>query len=311
MAKSPQGKNAPSKRRTSDIPFGHDPASRLLPWVVAVMVYIAGLSIAGALVLSAFADRWESGLIGAMTVQIPPPADDAIDTDYQDGLVRQAVAAILETPGVEKAEPLATEEMRRLLEPWLGKSIDPRDLPLPSLISVEFKDGLTAGDLDLRDLQRRVDAVAPGAILDDHGQWQARLVSFLESLRLVAAVLVAIVTLAGLIMVIFAVRGGLLAHRQTIELLHLVGAVDGYIAAQFQREAMKAGFKGGLLGLAATAATVIGLGHGAASTGAVLPGVAVLDPTDWVILCLLPVATALISVAAARVTVLRALARMV
>ncbi|HAE01565.1 MAG TPA: hypothetical protein DCG04_08925 [Rhodospirillaceae bacterium] len=298
-------------KRKTDIPFNQDPASRLMPWIVAVMVYIAGLALAGAFVLSAFADRWESGLTGSLTIQIPPPSDEALSPDAQTQKVEAALDVLRGTKGVVSANALATEEMRRLLEPWLGQNIDPRDLPLPSLIAVELQGGLIASDLDLRDLRRRLDAVAPGVLIDDHGQWQERLVAFLGALRLVSAVLVAIVTAAGLIMVIFATRGGLLAHRQTIELLHLFGAQDGYVASQFAREAMKAGLKGGLFGVFATALTVIGLGQGAASTGAVLPGVAVLAPLDWAVLALLPLATALIAMIAARITVMRALARMV
>lgn len=297
--------------RKMDIPFGQDPASRLLPWIVAVMVYIAGLAIAGSFILSAFADRWEAGLTGSLTVQVPPPTDEAVDPSIQEQKAEAVLGAIRATPGVATATPLASEEMRRLLEPWLGQTIDPRDLPLPTLIAVELRDGLNATHIDLRDMQRRIEAVAPGTLIDDHGQWQARLVAFLESLNMVAGVLVIIVTLAGLFMVVFGTRSGLLAHKATIELLHLVGAYDHYIAAQFQREALKAGLKGGIAGVLAVAATVLGLGHGAASAGTVLPGTAVLQPLDWGMLCFLPVLSALIAGIAARITVLRALSRMV
>lgn len=297
-------------KRKNDIPFGQDPSSRLLPWIVAVMVYIAGLSIAGAFILSDFATRWEVGLAGSLTIQIPPPADEAIAPSVQEEKVAAALSALRATEGVATAEPLATEEMRRLLEPWLGNNIDPRDLPLPSLIAVELRPGARSSTMDMRDLRRRLEAVAPGVLIDDHGQWQARLVAFLGGLRLVAAVLVGIVSVAGLIMVVFGTRGGLLAHRQTIDLLHLFGAQDSYIARQFQGEAMKSGFKGGILGVLATGVTVVGLGHGAESTGAMLNGIAVLMPFEWALIAGLPVVTALIAMLAARFTVMRALARM-
>jgi cell division transport system permease protein len=297
--------------RKKDIPFGQDPATRLLPWIVAVMVFIAGLALAGAFVLSAFADRWEKGLSGGVTVQIPPPSDVALTGDGGSEAARLGRDAILATPGVATATVLPVEEMRRLLEPWLGTGIDPRDLPLPTLIAVEFDPGLTAADVDLRDMRRRLQANVPNAQIDDHAQWQARLVDFLGALRLVAAVLVGIVALAGAVMVVFATRGGLLAHRDTIELLHLVGAHDGYIASQFQSEALKAGLKGGLLGLLAAAGTVLALGQGAAATGTVLPGVGVLAAVDWIMLAMLPLVSAAVAAVAARITVLRALGRMV
>lgn len=298
-------------KRKSDIPFGRDPASRLMPWIVAVMVCITGLAIAGAFVLAAFSSRWEAGLAGALTVQIPPPVDAALEGADRTALVEEVVAAIRKTPGVARATPLPDAEMRRLLAPWLGATVDPRDLPLPTLIAVDLIDGITAARVDLSDLGRRLEALAPGAMIDDHGQWQTRLISFLGTLRMVAVALVAIVTLAGIIVVILTTRGSLLAHRQTIELLHLFGARDAYIAKQFARQAMFAGFKGGLLGIVVTAATILALGQGAASTGVVLTDGAVLVPLHWAVLAALPVVAGAIARLAARWTVLHALARMI
>jgi cell division transport system permease protein len=282
-----------------------------MPWIAAVMVYIAGLAVAGAFILSSFAERWESGLTGTLTVQVPPPTDIAVQEDARQILIEEVLYAIRKTSGILKAEPLAGEEMRRLLEPWLGVAIDPRDLPLPTLITVELVEDTPRTQIDLDDLSRRLDALVPGTLIDDHGQWQDRLVQFMGALRLVALVLVIIAAGTGIIMVIFATRGGLLAHWRTIELLHLFGARDAYIAKQFAIEAMKAGFKGGTAGLFITAMTVLGLGQGAASTGLVLPGPVVLEPLHWGILALLPAAGALIARFSALWTVHRALAKMI
>jgi len=300
-----------AKRAKSDIPFGQDPASRLLPLIVAVMVYIAALAVAGAFLLSNFAERWESGLQGAITIQIPAPSDEAISTDVQDEAADRVLDVLQGRTGIASAEPLPTDEMRQLLEPWLGQAMDPRDLPLPILISVELEDGVTLADIDLPDLRRRIEAVEPSAILDDHGEWQARLVAFLGSLRLVAAALVGTVSFAGLLIVIFATRSGLLSHRKTIELLHQFGAYDGYIARQFQIQAMMAGLKGGVFGALAATATIILLAEGAQSTGAQLPGIAILSVLEWLTLAALPVLSALVSMVAARFTVMRALARII
>lgn len=294
-----------------DIPFGADSAARLLPWIVAVMIYIAGLAIAGAFVLSDFADRWEEGLSGSITIQIPPSNALNIADSLREETISRVLAALADTSGVAEAQPLADEEMRRLLAPWLGVGIDPRDLPLPVLISVQLEDGFTLADSQKRDLNRRLQAIDPTILIDDHGQWQARLVSFLGTLRTVAAVLVVIVGIAGVVMVVFATRGGLLAHHNSIELLHLIGARDRYIAQQFQSQAFRAGLFGGLLGIAATAVTVILLGRGAVATGTILPGFAVLSFFSWLVLAALPILSAFVALLAARWTVLRALARMV
>lgn len=292
----------------SDIPFSRDPASRMMPWVIGFMAFIACLALAGAFSLDAFAESWEEGLSGTLTVQIPPPADDAIPKERLDAQVDEALRAIRQTRGVIAAQPVPNSEMQALLEPWLGGAIDPRDLPLPRLIAVELSSGTP---VDLPDLRRRLQAIVPDITVDDHGLWRQRLVDFMRSLQLVALSVVLVVASAAAVMVVFATRGALLAHWETIALLHLIGAHDSYIARQFQGQASRAGLKGAAGGTAAAAAMVVGLGHAAAATGAELPNAFVLRPLDWVALALVPPVTMILAMAAARRTVVRALARMV
>src|SRR3546814_18184528 len=42
---------------------------------------------------------------------------------------------------------------------------------------------------------------------------------------------------------------GLAAHQRSIELLHMIGAQDSYVARQFQNHALRFGLRGGLIGL--------------------------------------------------------------
>ncbi len=294
-------------KRRGDIPLGNDPASRLLPWIIGFMAFIAALALSGALVLAAFSDRWSAGLTGTLTIQIPPPAAYDDEAGFE-ALQKEALAAVRRTPGVASATLLPLDEMRALLKPWLGAGADPRDLPLPRLIAVTLEAG---EDVDLADLGRRLEALAPGITIDDHGLWRERLTDFMAALQLAALAVVAVVALAAVVMVIFATRGGLLAHRESIELLHLIGAHDRYIAAQFQGQTLFAAIKGGIAGTGMAAGTVVLLGHGAAATGAVLPGALVLEPMAWLWVMTVPMALIVIAVLTARRTVVNALVRMV
>src|SRR3546814_8077793 len=64
-----------------------------------------------------------------------------------------------------------------------------------------------------------------------------------------ALVVVLLVVLAASIMVAFVPRMGLAAHQRSIELLHMIGAQDSYVARQFQNHALRLGLRGGLIGL--------------------------------------------------------------
>src|SRR3546814_9385091 len=64
-----------------------------------------------------------------------------------------------------------------------------------------------------------------------------------------ALVVVLLVVLAASIMVAFVTRMGLAAHQRSIELLHMIGAQDSYVARQFQNHALRFGLRGGIIGL--------------------------------------------------------------
>ena len=45
-----------------DLPLSKDPAVRILPWIVGLMVYLATMTLAGALLVSGLASDWSAGL---------------------------------------------------------------------------------------------------------------------------------------------------------------------------------------------------------------------------------------------------------
>src|SRR5205085_4232694 len=57
-----------------------------------------------------------------------------------------------------------------------------------------------------------------------------------------------LVLAATVLTVTFATRGAMAANRPIVEVLHFIGATDGYIAGQFQRHFLTLGLKGGAIG---------------------------------------------------------------
>lgn len=294
--------------RRLDLPLKRDGSVRFLPGIVALMVYLASLSLAGMLVVHDVVERWDRGLSGTLTVELPPAPEGA----EPDPGVPLALGVLRATPGVVSAEPIDPQRTAALLEPWLGSGVDAADLPLPRLIDLRIDVG--AG-VDVAALGARIAAAVPGARLDDHRRWLDRVIRTALALEAVAGAVVILVGLAAVLAVVFATRTGLAIHHGIVEVLHLIGARNGYIARQFEWHALRLGLKGGAVGLMLAALTLLGIGTTAARVGSlgdeipILPDMS-LPPAQWALLLLLPPAAGLIAMVTARITVLRALARM-
>ncbi|MDF1793779.1 MAG: hypothetical protein P1U88_17840 [Thalassobaculaceae bacterium] len=293
----------------SDLALGRDSSTRFLPGLLAVMVYLAALSTVGALAARGFVSDWDARLSGAATVQIPP-VDGLSQQERMDSVLRLLGV----TPGIASVQPISPKQSAALLAPWLGAELADA-LPLPLLIDLRLERGQT---VDLASLATRIDNAAPGSTLDDHGRWLAEARALGNSMAIAGTCILAVVLLAAVLAVIFAVRTGLSVHRDEIEVLNLIGAPDRYIARQFQWHAGRLSLIGGIIGAVLAVASIIGLQLGVShwSTGAVEVGTSGLTSLvrigwiEWLALALLPPVTALIAMATARVSVQTALARM-
>lgn len=290
--------------RRLDLPLNRDPSTRFMPWMIGFLVYIAALAMWGTIALSDFANQWEAGLTGTMTVEVPVRGDE--DTTDLQRRLDDTLDILRRTPGIENATALPLIEMQALLEPWLGAGADIGALPLPRLIDVKLNSDRL---VDVNDLNRELEA-ATGARADNHGLWRDRVIGYLRSLQAVALGVVVVVTGAAVIMMVFATRGALFAHRDTIELLHLIGAQDGYIARQFQTHALRLALIGAGIGTIAAMATVFGLSQAADGIDIVNGGDAVGGYYRWLAMAVLPLAASLIAMIAARRTVMKALSDM-
>jgi cell division transport system permease protein len=288
--------------RRTDLPLGRDTTSRVVPWIIALMAYLAALALAGTLLLNAFAARWDSALAATLTVQVP----SLEAADPEAGL--QAALQVLErTPGVLSARKLERDEIAALVEPWLGPGGHGAELPLPGLIDVTLE---AAGEVDLDALRERLREAAPGAVIEDHGLWRRQLVGLARSIGIITLTVVALIAVSAVLVVVFATQAALSTHREVIEVLHLVGAHDDYVARQFQAHMLRRGLAGGIGGVALAVLTLHGFAYAAQGVDATLLPHLALGLRGWATLAALPVVVALIARYTARFTVLRILGRL-
>lgn len=307
----------PAKRSTLLRPSGFDDlglrralSDRLLPSLVAAMAFLAALALAGAVAASALARHWQDGAGSVLTVQVPQanaPAADGTGTRAD-----RVLSVLRGTPGVGRARALGEEELAALLRPWLGSGAGRIALPLPAVIEVRLSDAA----LDTGPLAKRVEAAAPGTLLESHDLWIRRLSILARSLQACAGLALAVVAFVAAAVIAVATRAGLSARRDAIEIVHGLGATDAYIAGRFARRATVLATVGAAIGAVAAGPVLLGLaglaapftgqpeGGGAAELAAALP------LPLWLALPALPVIAAAIGWVTARSTVRRWLRRL-
>jgi cell division transport system permease protein len=267
----------------------------MLPFLVAAMAFLAALALGGSVGAAALARHWQQGAGSALTVQVPKPDPARVER----------VATLLRgTPGIAEARPLSEAELGNLLRPWLGDAAKQLALPLPAVIEVH----LAGAGPDLAAVAARLDAIAPGTIVESHGIWVRRLAALARSLQACAWVALTVVAGVAVAVVAAATRAGLAARREAIDIVHGLGATDGYIAARFAGRATRRAAAGGAVGAVAALPMLLVLAMLAAPFAATPsdPSAAwfvALPPAMWLLLPGLPLAASVIGFVTAQGTV--------
>jgi cell division transport system permease protein len=215
-------------------------SGRALVAVIAIMTFLASLTVGAVMMVIAAASTWQSDVSREVTIQVRLVAGKNLEHSVQ-----RAVEITRGTPGVASMRALSKEESGRLLEPWLGSGVSLDSLPIPRLIIVAIDPDRPP---DLAALQAMLAIEAPGASLDDHRVFTQRLRAMSNMAMAIGLGILALVFAATVLSVNFATRGAMATNRPTVEVLHLIGAKDSYIASQFQRHFLFLGLEGGAIG---------------------------------------------------------------
>jgi cell division transport system permease protein len=215
-------------------------SGRALVAVVAIMTFLASITTGAVILVGTAASDWQSDVSREVTIQVIPAAGRDMEATVQ-----KASALARGFPGIGDVLPYSKEQSSKLLEPWLGSGLSLDELPVPRLIVVRIAPGAAA---DIPQLRRNLAEQVPGAVLDDHR-------GFIERMRAMAGTAVAagvfiliLVVAATMLSVTFATRGAMATNKPVVEVLHFVGAKNGFIAGHFQRHFLMLGLQGGVLG---------------------------------------------------------------
>jgi cell division transport system permease protein len=204
------------------------------------MAFLASLTTGAVILVSQAAGEWQSDISREVTIQvIPAPGRDL------DAMVDKAASIARAFSGIGEVRPYSKEESAKLLEPWLGSGLTLNELPVPRLIVVKVAAGAAP---DLSQLRRVLAEQVPGAMLDDHRGWIDRMRAMAGTAVAAGVCILVLMFAATILSVTFATRGAMAANKAVIEVLHFVGAKNGFIARHFQHHFLLLGLQGGAIG---------------------------------------------------------------
>jgi cell division transport system permease protein len=234
-------------------------AGRALIIVIAIMTFLACLTLGGVLLVRQTSKEWQSQISREATIQIKPG-----EFDMEDALAKaRGIAAAY--PGVASAAIVDRAETARLLEPWLGAGLNIDELPVPRLVVITLQDGQVP---DFQDLRASLLKHVPNAFLDDHRNWVGRLVSMAQTMTSIGIAILVLVLSATALTVVFATRGAMAGSGHIIEVLHFVGAQGGFIAGEYRSHFLSTGLRGSAIGGGVALLLFLGIGWWASSNRA-------------------------------------------
>ena len=295
--------------RRNEITTEDEDTSTFMYVLTSIYMYLFVVVLAIVMAINAMADNWKKDIMGSITVQIIPVEDENKHIDTEKTIEQQnKVLQFMENlSAVESVNALDTQTVEKLMTPWLGNKVDISSLPIPVLLDVKLK---TNAELDYDEVTRGLRQISENAYVDNHRLWLNRLIKFASSLKNIAMSVLLMVVAICAFSIYYSTRTSLGINLNTIEILHIIGAKDDYIARQYARNFAKIGFFSGIIGLMAAIPCIILVGKYGISTGSGLIKGAQLSTLAWSLIMMTPLFSLLYAMGMSYITVRKSLEKM-
>ncbi len=289
----------------SELPLKKDKANLFLQIIMAIAVFLFSVALAGYLLINSVADSWQSNINGSLTVQIMP-ANEELSEQEAELRVNKVITFFENRQGVKKVTLMSDTQLKQLMSPWLGAQVDVASLPLPRLLEVYLT---SEQGFDYAAAANDLHEVAPYASIDDHRVWLNRLLKLASSVKVLAMSVLLMILTVCVLSIFYATCTSLGIHKDIIEILHIMGAKDDYVARQYANRGLFIGLRAGVFGIALALGAFSLLHYVAEGMNKGLLGDVSLSFSGWIALASLPVWTALLSMATSYYAVRRTLGK--
>jgi len=292
--------------RKKELPLQDDSSNLFLQVMICIAVFLFGVTLACVLSINSMLATWNESILGSLTVQVMPINDINAEQAKAQTLAQQekAVELLQSKPEVDKVTPLNNEQLQKLIQPWLGDGVEINELPIPRLIDVRLKPG---AEVDFIRWAEELAEAAPQASLDNHKLWLNKLIKFADGLKVLALAVLALVIVITSGAIFYCTQTSLGLHKHIIEILHLMGAKDTYVAQQYAKRTAWLGFLGGIYGLFLAIPTIFVIANLARQIEGGIISEARLTFSDWSAILSLPLFSMLIAMMTAYYTVKKTL----
>ncbi|MBQ8671593.1 MAG: hypothetical protein IJ525_03625 [Alphaproteobacteria bacterium] len=295
--------------RKNEIPMEDEETSTFMYVLTSIYMYLFVIVLAMFMAINSMANNWEKDILGAITVQITPVEDENrhIDKDKTQDEVNKVLQFMENISGVKQVSVLDTATIEKLMTPWLGNKVDITTLPIPQLLDVQVTDN---AEINYDEITRGLHKITSNASIDNHRLWLNKLIKFANSLKTLALSVLLMVAIIGSFSIYYSARTSLGINIASIEILHIIGAQDEYIAKQYAKLYGKIGFFAGIIGLMIAIPCIMLIGRYGMSTGSGLLNGAQLSTYSWIILMSAPLFSLLYARITAYYTVMKSLEKM-
>ena len=295
--------------RRNEIPTEDEDTSKFMYVLTSIYMYLFIIVFAIVMGVSSMATNWEKDILGAITVQIIPVEDESkhIDTEKTQENLNKVLHYMENIAGVKSVHALDTKAIEKLMRPWLGAKVDISSLPIPHLLDVQLEKG---ADINYDEITLGLHKVTSNASIDNHRLWLNKLIKFATSLKLLASAVLIMVIAIGAFSIYYSARTSLHINIASIEILHIIGAQDKYIAKQYAQSYGKIGFFAGVIGLMIAIPCIILISKYGVSTGSGLLNGAHLSTFAWFIMMSSPLLSLFYASMTAYFTVIKSLEKM-
>ena len=218
-----------------------------LGWIMSSMIYLALLAVLFSTVSTLSFDKWRSATRDLVTIHVPNPTE-IIDSD--DGFTRldETLKILRAFPDIESFTVLEKNDIERLINPLVDKDIL-KNILLPALIEIRLK-----RNNSLPDLNNALKNLSTDIFIESHAELFLPDAKAFSGAKKLFSVIVGLTLFVAMISIIFAVHAGLAINRETIQVMHLIGAKNGFIARTFQKHVLK------VLGFSSACGTALAMG---------------------------------------------------